>query len=235
VTAPDWFRSDVREVTWWVLVGAAAGAVVGAVVGGVGGRLAMLILRFTSSDSVIGIESDDGFEIGVVTTDTFQLIFGMAALGAVNGVLYAAVRETMPESLRLPLWTTATGAAAGAMIVHEDGVDFTLLEPRVLSVLFFVALPTVAAALVVVLVERWSEELPWDNPAQVAALGLAALLGTLGLIFAAIVGLAALAVRGAGLGDFTEPLGRIIVPVGLALVAAISAWELVRESARIIG
>jgi hypothetical protein len=235
VTAPDWFQSDAREVAWWVLVGSAAGALVGAVVGGIGGRLAMLILRFTSSDSVIGIESDDGFEIGVVTTDTFQLIFGMAALGAVNGVLYAAVRETLPESLRLPLWTTATGAAAGAMIVHEDGVDFTLLEPRVLSVFFFVALPTLAAALVVVLVERWSEELPWDNPAQVAALGLAALLGTLGLIFAAVVGLAALAVRGAGLGDLTEPLGRIIVPVGLALVAAISAWELVRESARIIG
>lgn len=235
MTAPDWFRSDVRDVAWWVLVGAAAGAVVGAVVGGVGGRLAMLILRFTSSDAVIGIESDDGFEIGVITTDTVNLILGTAALGAVNGVLYAALRETMPESLRLPLWTAATGAAAGALIVHEDGVDFTLLGPQVLAIFFFVALPTVAAATVVVLVERWSEELPWDSPARVAALGLAALLGTLGLIVAAIVGVAALAIRGAGLGDFTEPVGRIIVPAGLALVAAISAWELVRESARIIG
>lgn len=235
MTAPDWFRSDVRDVAWWVLVGAAAGAVVGAVVGGVGGRLAMLILRFTSSDSVIGIESDDGFEIGVITTKTVGLILGMAALGAVNGVLYGAVRETMPEALRLPLWTAATGAAAGALIVHEDGVDFTLIDPSALSVFFFVALPTLAAAAVVVFVERWSEEVPWGTPAQVAALGLAALLGTLGLIFAAIVGVAALAIRGAGLGDLTEPLGRVIVPVGLALVAAISAWELVRESARIIG
>jgi hypothetical protein len=235
VTAPDWFRSDARDVAWWVLVGAAAGAVVGAVVGGVGGRLAMLILRFTSSDSVIGIESDDGFEIGVISTRTIGLILGMAALGAVNGVLYAALRETIPESLRLPLWTTATGAAAGALIVHEDGVDFTLLDPSMLAIFFFVALPTVAAAIVVVLVERWSEAVPWGDPAQVAALCLAALLGTLGLIFAAIVGMAAIAIRGAGLGDFTEPLGRIIVPVGLALVASISAWELVRESARIIG
>lgn len=43
-------RADVRAVTWCVLVGAAAGAIAGALVGGVGGRLAMLLLRLTSSD-----------------------------------------------------------------------------------------------------------------------------------------------------------------------------------------
>jgi len=235
VAAPDWFRSDVREVGWWVLVGSAAGAIVGAVVGGVGGRLAMLLLRLTSSDSVIGIESDDGFEIGVVTSQTFFLIATTAALGAVTGVLYAALRETIPATLRLPLWTLAVGAAASSMVVHEDGVDFTLIEPHALAVLLFVALPTVGAALVVVLVERWSLAEPWDDPAMVAALGLGAVLGTVALVFGAIVGLGALAVRGSGLSELAEPLGRIIVPVGLAVVAALSAWQLLDESARIIG
>ena len=235
MTAPDWFRSDLRDVGWWVLVGTAAGAVAGAVVGGIGGRLAMLLLRVTSSDTVIGIESDDGFEIGVISTQTFFLIGATAALGAVSGVLYAAVRETIPETLRLPLWTIAVGAAAGAMIVHEDGVDFTLIEPPALSVLLFVALPTAGAALTVVLVERWIVAEPWDDVAMTAALGLGAIVGTFALVFSAIIGVGALAIRGSGLSELAEPMGRIVVPVGLAIVGALSVWQLVNESARIVG
>jgi hypothetical protein len=64
-------REDARRVAWRVLVGAAAGAIAGLVVGGIGGRLAMLLLRLTSPDVAIGLVSDDGFEIGVVTTSTF--------------------------------------------------------------------------------------------------------------------------------------------------------------------
>ena len=74
-------EADLRAVTWWVLVGAAAGAIAGALVGGIGGRLAMLLLRLTSPDDVLGLTSDDGFEIGIVTFDTLQLVLAMAMLG----------------------------------------------------------------------------------------------------------------------------------------------------------
>ena len=63
-------REDARAVAWWVLVGVAAGAIAGLLVGGIGGRLAMLLLRLTSPDSVIGMRSDDNFEIGVLTTES---------------------------------------------------------------------------------------------------------------------------------------------------------------------
>ena len=40
------------------------GAISGAVIGGLGGRLVMRILLLTSDDTVRGVTSDDGFEIG---------------------------------------------------------------------------------------------------------------------------------------------------------------------------
>ena len=52
----------------------------------------MLLLRLTSPESVIGLTSDDGFEIGVVTAKTLSFILGMTFLGAGSGVLYAALR-----------------------------------------------------------------------------------------------------------------------------------------------
>ena len=227
-------RSDARDIAWWVLVGAAGGAVAGLVVGGVGGRLAMLLLRLTSPDYVIGSISDDGFEIGVVSASTFGLLFAMAALGAANGVLYAAVREVLPRGLRLPLWVALAAALGGATIVHEDGLDFTLLEPAALAVALFVALPAVAAGLVVALVERWSARRPWADRRLATGLVLAASVGTVALGFAALVGGAALVVRRAGLGAPIRALGRVAVPLALIAVTVVSTWQLVAESIRIV-
>ena len=139
-------RRDAAAVAWWVLVGAALGAIAGALVGGVGGRLAMLLLRMTSPDDVIGMISDDGFEIGVFSFDTAQLVLAMAMLGAINGVLYAALRGAIPRKLRLPLWSVFAAALGGASIVHDDGVDFAFLEPAALAIALFVLLPGAAAA-----------------------------------------------------------------------------------------
>lgn len=47
------------------------GLVTGLLIGGVGGRLAMFLLRLTSSESLHGVETDDGFIIGSLTSDTF--------------------------------------------------------------------------------------------------------------------------------------------------------------------
>ena len=134
-------RQDAAAVAWWVLVGAASGAIAGALVGGIGGRLAMLLLRLTSPDAVTGMISDDGFEIGVVSFETAQLVLAMAMLGGINGVFYAALRTAIPRKLRLPLWSVFAAALGGANIVHDDGVDFALLEPAALAIALFVLLP----------------------------------------------------------------------------------------------
>jgi hypothetical protein len=227
-------RDDVREVAWWLLVGAASGAVAGVAVGGVGGRLAMLLLRLTSPDFVLGMPSDDGFEIGVISRDTFQLLLATALLGGVNGVLYAVLRGSIPRRLRLPLWVLFAAAFGGATIVHEDGVDFTLLEPALLAVALFVALPAVAAALVVLLVESWAPARPWSDRRLTSGLAVAAAVGTFALGFAALAGLGALAARRAGLQGLLGRVGRVAVPAALVVVVAITGWELVTESIRIV-
>jgi hypothetical protein len=221
-------------VVWWVLVGAAAGAIAGGVVGGIGGRLAMLLLRLTSPDDVLGMTSDDGFEIGVFTFDTAQLVLAMAMLGGFNGVLYAAFRSAIPRRLRLPLWSVFAAALGGANIVHEDGVDFTFLEPAALAVALFVLLPGAAAAVVVVLVERWSLVEPWSDRRLGVGVCAAALAGTFALAFAALVAAAALVVRRARLDGLAGRVGRVAVPAALVVVTVVSAWELVTKSARIV-
>jgi hypothetical protein len=227
--------TDLRAVTWWVLVGAAAGAIAGGVVGGIGGRLAMLLLRLTSPDDVLGLTSDDGFEIGVVTFDTLQLVLAMAMLGGINGVLYAAFRGAIPPRARLPLWSVFAAALGGANIVHEDGVDFTFLEPAALSVALFVLLPGAAAAVVVVLVERWSAVEPWSDRRLGVALCAAPLAGTFALGLAAVVAAGALVIRRARLDRLAARIAAVAVPAALVVVTAVSAWELVRESLRIVG
>lgn len=227
-------REDVRSVVWWVLVGAGGGAIAGFVVGGIGGRLAMLLLRVTSPDSLRGSLSDDGFEIGVVTLDTVQLLLSMAMLGAANGILYAAVRSAIPGRLRLPLWTLLAATAGGASFVHEDGIDFQLIEPVLLAILLFVALPAVAAALVVVLVERWIGRVPGESPTLVKTLVVAAIAGTFALVLAVLVGGVAVAIRRAGASALVGRVARVAVPVGIVAVAAYAGVDLVSEASRIL-
>ena len=227
-------RRDAAAVGWWVLVGAAAGAVAGALVGGVGGRLAMLLLRLTSPDDVIGMTSDDGFEIGVVSLDTAQLVLAMAMLGAINGVLYAALRGAIPRNLRLPLWSVFAAALGGASIVHDDGVDFAFLEPAALAIALFVLLPGAAAAMVVLLVERWMRVQPWSDRRLSIGLCIGAVAGTFALAFAGLVAAGALVVRRAGLDSLLARVARLAVPAALVAVTAVSLWELVTTSTRIL-
>jgi len=226
--------AEIREVSWWVLVGAGCGAFAGVVVGGLGGRLAMLLLRLTSPEAVVGLTSDDGFEIGVVSTKTFELVSAMGIVGTVNGVLYGALRGALPRRLRLALWTVFAGALGGASIVHEDGVDFTLLEPASLAIVLFVLLPAGAAALVVLLVERGMAVEAWSDVRLAICLGVVALAGTAALLFAALVATGAVVLRRVGLDRLLTRAARVVVPVALAIVTAVAGWELVTTSARIL-
>ena len=134
--------------------GILGGLICGALVGGVGGRLAMLVLRLTSSDSLHGTETDDEFIIGAVTASTVFLILLTALLGVAGGVVYLGVREWFPRRW-LPLLYGLLGATfGGSTIIRPGGTDFTALEPLWLAVVMFVFLPAAYGVIVSVVVER---------------------------------------------------------------------------------
>jgi hypothetical protein len=123
-----------------------AGIWLGALVGGVGGRLAMLVLRLLSPDSVHGVTSDDGFFIGQVTLKgTYDLVGVGAAIGVIGAVAYRWVDHWLigPGWFRQVTSALGAGAVVGSMLVHTEGVDFRLLRPLWLAVAFFVLIPAV--------------------------------------------------------------------------------------------
>jgi len=124
-------------------VSGAAGLVAGLVWGGIGGRLAMRLVFLTSSDSVRGVTSDDGFEIGTITPATVGFVVAMAVLGLIAGLAFGPVRMLLPGSTAMvAAGVGATSAlGVGALVVHADGVDFVFLDPLWLTVGLFVLLP----------------------------------------------------------------------------------------------
>ena len=225
----------MRATSWQtILVGTAAGALAGLVVGGIGGRLVMLALRVLSDPIVIGLTSDDGFEIGQVTFGgSFQLAGAMAAAGAANGVLYSVLRDTIPSRARAALWSLFAAGVGGALFVHADGVDFTLLDPQWLAVAAFVALPGLAALVVVVLVERWLAD-DGTRP-RPAVLAIAAVTGTIALVLASAAAAAVLGARRLGLSRRFAAVGRVVVPVALGVGTVVGAWVTVDTASQILG
>jgi hypothetical protein len=150
VTTIDGERSNLPRVGRGVLdevfVLVLAGIPTGVVVAGVGSRLAMLVLRFTSDSSVIGMQSDDDFTIGRFTLGgTYNLL----VIGAVVGIIGAAAYQWVRPWLIGPRWFRhatvglASGAVVGSMLIHADGIDFRALTPTWLAIAVFVALPGV--------------------------------------------------------------------------------------------
>ncbi|HNO65545.1 MAG TPA: hypothetical protein PKK39_04300 [Tepidiformaceae bacterium] len=144
------------------LLGAAAGGIAGMLVGGIGGRLAMLLLRFTSPGSVRGTLTDDEFEIGVVTFDTLNLVATTWALGAIAGLFVALALRFMPGRWAVWAWAAPGATLGGAGLIHGDGVDFTVLEPAWLAVLLFIVIPAAGLVLTAALVRSW-ERWWWVN------------------------------------------------------------------------
>jgi hypothetical protein len=148
------WRADAGFLARWVLLGAGSGAVAGGIIGGVGGRIAMFVLRLTSSDLLSGALTDDGFEIGVVTFATVELILVTTIIGAVGGVAYVAMRDFFPAGFRIVAWAVACGTVGGSVIITTDGIDFRLLEPLWLAVAMFIAIPAAGGAWTADIVER---------------------------------------------------------------------------------
>jgi hypothetical protein len=133
-----------------------AGISVGALVAGLGSRLAMLALRLTSPDTVIGVQSDDDFTIGRFTlSGTYNLLL----LGAVVGILGVVVYQCVSPWLIGPRWfrrftiAAAAGAVVGSMLIHSDGIDFRLLTPKWFAIALFILLPALFAAAIGVSVD----------------------------------------------------------------------------------
>jgi hypothetical protein len=200
----------------------------------------MLLLRLTSPETAIGLTSDDGFEIGVVSAQTFDLLGATTALGGIVGALYAGVRGAIPARLRLRLWIVFWACVGGAGIVHDDGVDFTELEPGWLAIALFVALPLAGAAAVVLLTERWTDRTPWQSRGFTVALVVAAVASTVALVVslvvavAMVVALAALDRLGPSLAARARRGAAFGVPVALVALAAFGLSDLVPESGRIL-
>jgi len=153
-----------------------AGGVLGALIGGVGGRIVMyLLIRLTPAAD--GVTSDDGFEMGRFTlSGSLNLIVVCTILGVVGAVLYLLVRWLLfgPWWVRVLSVTLAAGVGVGNLLVHTDGVDFTLLEPALVSVLAFVAIPAAYGAALTVVAERWILA-AWPVPPQTGTAGSATL------------------------------------------------------------
>ncbi len=147
-------RADLGTVVYWISLGAAAGGAGGALVGGVGGRLAMFLLRLTSDRAVRGIESDDGFVIGRFdVVSTLSLLLVTTVLGAIVGLIVIAGRPFFPRRGMPIAWALAGAVTGGAILIHQDGVDFNALEPPELAVALFIAIPAAGAGLIAWLTE----------------------------------------------------------------------------------
>ncbi|MFF5225375.1 hypothetical protein [Dactylosporangium sp. NPDC000521] len=172
-----------RGVEWARRLGVAAlaGGIAGLVAGGIGGRLFMLALARMNRPRATGVLSDDGFVIGQFTlAGTINLLLATTVLGAIGGLVWVAIR-----GLRFgPLWWRRVSVPLGAtlvigsMMVHSDGVDFTLLDPPLVAVGLCLCVPLLATVLVTWLGDRWigSDQTVWQRmPAAVTWIARGAL------------------------------------------------------------
>lgn len=147
-----------------------AGVTTGALVAGLISRLAMGLLRVTSPDRVNGLQSDDDFTIGQVTlAGTYNLVVLGAFVGLIGFATYRVVKPWLigPHWFRLLTLAFGAGCVAGSMLVHADGIDFTVLKPKWLAIGLFVALPALFAVALAAAVdsvsrpESWTARRPW--------------------------------------------------------------------------
>jgi len=235
-------RFDLERWMRRVSIGVSTGTVAGLVIGGVGGRLAMFVLRLTSSPSLHGVETDDGFTIGEFSLATLFLLLVTAAIGVLAGLLYLLVRTWLPPRGRPWLSAVLGGVVGGALLVQPDGLDFRLLEPLPLAIVFFVAIPAGCAFAISAYVER--RFAATEDAAGASATWMVGLLPLVLLLATGPLGIALVAITiGAGLVARSVPMASVIwtsrpfVRLGritLTAIAAIASVALVRDIAEIL-
>ena len=225
-------EQTVRVLSATIIIGAATGAVIG----GLGGRLAMRILFLTSDDAVKGLTSDDGFEIGRFTLgDTAGLVVVTAVIGVIAALLLLVAWPFVSRFGRttVPLMAVLYGVVGGALMVHTDGVDFTVLEPAALAIALFVAICAAFGAVVAHLVGRAAAVDGWPRARGWWLLGPPLLL----LLFPPILVVAAVATATNQAGAAVSPddgwwrtvrAGALLAMLALFVVGAV---DLARDTA----
>lgn len=173
-------RTDAALAAKRLAAASCAGAVLGLLVGGLGGRLFMGLLANLNPEDH-GVITSDGFPMGELTTSgTIQLLLTGTALGVLGAGIYLALAGLAPG----PRWFRRACVAAGgtvmvgAVIVHEDGPDFTLLEPTWAAIALTLSVPLLFLLLMPPMVDRavrsggwllrarwtWVALVPWIFP-----------------------------------------------------------------------
>ncbi|MEP7115408.1 MAG: hypothetical protein ABI862_19250 [Ilumatobacteraceae bacterium] len=216
-----------------------AGIPAGALIVGFGSRVAMFVLRITSPSTVNGVESDDGFIIGEVTLGgTYNLL----QLGAAVGIVGAGAYLLVAPWLIGPMWfrrlTTGVAAAAvaGSMLVHADGIDFTVLKPTWLAIGLFVALPGLFGTLIGMSVDAVSRPGSWTSDGRrqwlLVVVSVACFPVTLLLVAVALIVLIFWAiVRQAGLPGLVRriPAYALVIRAVWLLVAVVGLVALISD------
>ena len=155
-----------QELLELLRIAVVAGVSVGILVIGLGSRLAMFVLRVTSPDYVVGMESDDGFEIGQITlSGSYQLLALGAAVGVIGALGYIAVAPWLigPGWFRRVTVGLTAGALVGSLVIVPGGIDFTFLEPTWLAVALFVGLPVGSGILLTLAVDLVATPESWTG------------------------------------------------------------------------
>ena len=227
---PRAFRRDLRRMG----AAATAGLVVGGLVGGVGGRLAMMLLARLNPE-VTGRISDDGFRMGQFDLGaSLGLVALTAALGVVGGLVWLAIGPLRFGPRWFQLLTLSVGPAVviGAGLVHQDGIDFHVLDPVELAIALFVVLPGLAGLAMTLVGDRWVDDESWFlTGGRIRLLSLLALvpaLPALPVVFGAFV------VRGLqqSYGARRHPVPDWflnVLRVGVTVLVALTAVDLVGD------
>ena len=77
----------------------------------------MFLLRLTSDPALRGAQTDDGFTIGVFSTETLFLLGVTAGLGILGGLFYLIVRGWIPGHWRVVVMTVYVGLVGGAGLI----------------------------------------------------------------------------------------------------------------------
>ena len=148
---------SVRSAARTLGIGILAGAVSGFVVGGLGGRLFMFVLAELNPEES-GVLTDDGVPIGQFTfSGTLNLLVITTVIGVIGGLVFLALRGLRfgPRWFRVLSMPVGATIVVGSMLVHSDGVDFTLLQPVGLGVAMTLAVPFLYTLLVAFLADQW--------------------------------------------------------------------------------
>jgi hypothetical protein len=132
------------------------------------------------------------------------------------------------------------GTAGGATIIKPDGIDFTLVEPHVLSVVFFIALPALYGYTVSVLTERFLDKKeergrPWSAVAAILPLLGLGVLGPIGIIVLAVAFGGWMLTRRFPLMDLWHSRGVTVVGrIGLAAITSATLATLIADIGAVV-